>query len=806
MKQIGAQALRVRVREPERGTVKVADSNIRLVCAGLLIKIESKARMSDENPTTKVIRSETESFVELGEGFLVGGGRYTLSQSLGQGGMGMVWLARDERLGQMAALKFVQLQSNPLVLDDLRRETARSLRLTHPNIIRIYDFYEAPGEVAFISMEYVDGSNLFSLRGEQPNHVFSWNYLKPIIRQLCEALEYAHGEGVIHRDLKPSNMMLDAKGRLKLADFGIAAAISDPLQAYYSRHAASGTITHMSPQQMAGKPARVADDIYALGATLYDLLTSTTPFQGNDIPAQVQTSFAEPIAIRLSKLKLPNEIPPHVAAMIMACLAKDPEQRPQSARAVADWIGFTTPATTVRSSPIIVTPIGDKPVEHKTKRALTVPPPTAVPIKITLPEKPPPAPAKLPDPPKIPAQKKIIWAGSAVLALVLFATLGWLIGKLVFQDNDSLAGLSSVPDGSAAFDPKFQNKTAIDNFIRSFAVQSDGKIVIGGGFENIDGIESRHIARLNADGTFDKNFAASVNSVLYCVALQEDGKILVGGDFTEISGQPCKSIARLTTDGGLDPTFHMWPDTEGTLRSILVQPDGKIIVAGNFTKFHGVKKNRIARLNSNGDPDESFKGAANGIVWATALQSDDKILLGGDFSLIDGVRRNRIARLNANGEIDNRFNPGNGANSWVYAIAVQEDGRILIGGDFTEFNGRPRNRVARLNEDGSLDATFTPGAGPDNGIRTVALQSDGKILLGGVFKYFNDTLLNHIARLNPNGSVDLSFDPGTGFNDIVRTIDVLPDGKILAAGHFTNYNGVACSRIARLRGATVKAK
>src|SRR4051794_7140617 len=164
--------------------------------------------MSNENPTTNVDRSETESFVELSEGFLVGNGRYTLSQSLGQGGMGMVWLAKDERLGQMVALKFVQLQSNPLVLDDLRRETARSLRLTHPNIIRIYDFYEAPGEVAFIWMEYVDGANLFSLRGEQPNHVFSWSYLKPIIKQLCDALEYAHSENVIHRDLKPSNMML----------------------------------------------------------------------------------------------------------------------------------------------------------------------------------------------------------------------------------------------------------------------------------------------------------------------------------------------------------------------------------------------------------------------------------------------------------------------------------------------------------------------------------------------------------------------------------------------------------------------
>lgn len=763
--------------------------------------------MSNDNPTTHADRSETESFVELSEGFLVGNGRYSLSQSLGQGGMGMVWLAKDERLGQMVALKFVQFQSNPLVLDDLRRETARSLRLTHPNIIRIYDFYEAPDEVAFISMEYVDGANLYSLRGEQPNHVLSWNFLKPLIKQLCEALDYAHGENVIHRDLKPSNMMLDAKGRLKLADFGIAAAISDPLQAYYLRHAASGTITHMSPQQMAGKPASVSDDIYALGATLYDLLTSTTPFQGDDIPTQVQTSFAEPIAIRLAKLKLPNEIPPHVAAMIMACLAKDPEQRPQSASAVADWIGFTTPSTAIRSAPIIVSTIGPKPsAEHKTKRGLTIPPPTAVPIKITLPEKPVATVPQIPEPVKIPIEKKMLWAGSALGALLVFATVGWLIGKLVFKPGEVSNLQSSQPDGSAAFDPKFQNKTVIDNFIRCFAVQPDGKIVIGGGFDSVNSIESKRIARLNADGTFDKDFAASINSVLYCIALQEDGKVLVGGDFTEISGQPCKSVARLTPDGSLDPTFHLWPDTEGTLRSVVVQPDEKIIIAGHFTKFHGTKKNRIARLNSNGDLDESFKASANGVIWTMALQSNDKVLLGGDFSLVDGAKRNRIARVNSDGQIDNGFNPGSGANGWVYALALQSDGKVVIGGDFTEFNGRPRNRIARLDADGSLDATFTPGAGPDRGIRALAIQIDEKILLGGVFKYFNDTPRNCIARLNGNGSLDLSFDPGTGFEDIVRCLNAQKGGQILAAGHFTNYNGVACSRIAQLRGTSIKAK
>ncbi len=759
--------------------------------------------MSNENPTTQSRSAGSESFVELSEGFLVGGGRYSLSQSLGTGGMGTVWLAKDERLGQMVALKFVQLQSNPMVLDDLRRETARSLRLTHPNIIRIFDFYEAPGEVAFISMEFVDGANLHSLRAQQPNNVFTWNYLKPLIKQLCDGLQYAHSENVIHRDLKPSNMMVDAKGRLKLADFGIASAVHDPLQMYYQRHAASGTITHMSPQQMAGKPATIADDIYALGATLYDLLTGTTPFEGEDIPTQVQNNLAEPIAIRLAKLKLVNEIPPHVASMIMACLSKDPEPRPESARAVAEWIGFHA-SPIVRATPIPVATVVDKPTtEYKTKSIHL--PPSPAPVHAVIPEKTVAPPLEIPPPSKIPPKKILTWVGASFAALLVFGALGWLIGIAMFHGNKGPV-ITSIPDGSADLDPTFSSKVSVDDFIRCLNVQPDGKILIAGGFENINSVEAKRVARLNADGTLDKNFVTAANNVLYSVALQNDGKIILGGDFTNISGVDCKSVARLNVDGTVDTSFNLWKDTDGTLRSIAVQPDGKIIVAGHFTKFHGVKKLRIARLNPDGNLDESFKTTANNLIWTMALQEDKKILVGGEFTMINQTRRNHLARLNPNGELDNLFNPGSGANGWVYAIALQSDGRIILGGDFTEFNGRPRNRIARLDSDGSLDSTFTPGAGPDSKILAVAIQPDQKILLGGIFRFFNDTALGHIARLNVNGSVDQSFDPGTGFNEVVRTVELQKDGKILVAGSFTNYNGVACSRIVRLQGSAAKSK
>ncbi|MEP6662629.1 MAG: protein kinase [Verrucomicrobiota bacterium] len=760
--------------------------------------------MSNTNPTTRPNSAETESYIDLGEGYLVGGGRYTLAKSLGQGGMGVVFLARDERLGQMVALKFVQLQSNLHLLDDLRRETARSLRLTHPNIIRIYDFYEAPGEPSFISMEYIEGANLHSLRGVQPNQVFTWNYLKPLIKQLCEALEYAHGENVVHRDLKPSNMIVDAKGRLKLADFGIAAAASDPLQHIYQRHAASGTVTHMSPQQLAGLPAAISDDIYALGATLYDLLTGTTPFQGEDIATQLQNDFAEPIAIRMGKLKLVNEIPPHVAAMIMASLSKETHLRPPSAHAVAEWIGFHSD-TTIRNAPISISLSGAVLTPERKTKTIAIPP-SPEPIKAVLSE-----PVAAPEPEILPAQEKLpwkkilTWSAYGLGAIFLLCAIGWLIGK-VMMPAQTIALSDYKPDGSANLDPTFQTTVGIDDFIRCLAVQPDGKILIGGGFQNVSAIEAHRVARLNPDGTFDKNFAAGLNNVLYKIALAPDGAIFLGGDFTEINGQRGQSIACLTGDGIVDGEFQLLPDTAGTLRSVLVQRDGKILIAGHLTKYHGAKKNRIARLKRDGSLDESFKAGANNWIWEMALQSNNKIIIAGEFAAVDGVKRNRIARLDPNGDLDQEFNPGTGANKTVYAVAMQADGKIVIGGDFTEFNGRPRNRVARLEADGSLDESFNPGAGPDKGIRTIALQNDGKILVGGDFTYFHDTALNRMARLHENGSVDPSFVPGEGFNDVVRTLVLQDDGKILAAGNFTNYNGVACSRIVRLRGTSVKAK
>ena len=256
--------------------------------------------------------------------------------------MGVVWLAHDTRLRESVALKFLPnaISADPVALERLRHETLRSRKLTHPNIIRIHDLYGGEGEPAFISMEFVDGSNLHYVRATRPNPVLPWKFLAPLVAQLCDALDYAHRNGVIHRDLKPANLMLDSNGRLKLADFGLARIIHDSSLSVSKSGEVAGTLPYMSPQQADGYKPTVADDIYSLGVTLYELLTSTPPFHTDDIGYQIRNTRPQPLGERLLELGLANDdLPSNVSALVMSCLAKDPAQRPQSAADILQWIG-----------------------------------------------------------------------------------------------------------------------------------------------------------------------------------------------------------------------------------------------------------------------------------------------------------------------------------------------------------------------------------------------------------------------------------------------------------------------------------
>src|SRR6478735_7219340 len=279
--------------------------------------------------------------------------RYTLIKTLGRGGMGVVWLARDEELERNVALKFLPelIVHDRAVLGDMKRETRRSLDLTHKNIVRIYDFVTSE-QSGCISMEYIDGDTLSNLRADKPHKVFEPHELADWTSQLCDALDYAHNHAkVIHRDLKPANLMVNQRGDLKISDFGIARSLTDSFSRLTVEQGRSGTLVYMSPQQLNGERGTHLDDIYSLGATIYELLTIKPPFYSGNIDRQICERVAPSMTERRKELDIePALVPPIWEDTIAACLAKDRSGRPQSAAEVAQQLRLPTRETRVTIS------------------------------------------------------------------------------------------------------------------------------------------------------------------------------------------------------------------------------------------------------------------------------------------------------------------------------------------------------------------------------------------------------------------------------------------------------------------------
>jgi uncharacterized delta-60 repeat protein len=364
------------------------------------------------------------------------------------------------------------------------------------------------------------------------------------------------------------------------------------------------------------------------------------------------------------------------------------------------------------------------------------------------------------------------------------------------QLRNSIARLDPATGLADSFNPN------ASDWVLSVAVQADGKILAGGKFLTIGGQTRHSIARLDPSSGLADSFNPSPTAAneVRSVAVQADGKILMGGSFTALApnGGPAvtrNNIARLENDGRLDRTLNL--NVVGTaVYASAVQPDGKVIIVGTFTSVLGTPRNGIARLNSDGTLDTAFDPNANAAVGTIALQSDGKVLAGGDFTTIGGQARNFIARLDAATGLADAFDPN--ANDSVHTLTIQSDGKILAGGKFTAIGAQPRNRIARLDPVSGLADSFDPNA--TFWVDTIAIQSDGKILAGGDFNTMGGQTRHRIARLDPvSGSVD-SFDPNA--SSTVLSIAIQSDGKILAGGTFRTIGGQTRHYIARLDAAT----
>lgn len=346
-----------------------------------------------------------------------------------------------------------------------------------------------------------------------------------------------------------------------------------------------------------------------------------------------------------------------------------------------------------------------------------------------------------------------------------------------------------------------------NSYINCVAMQTDGKILIGGNFVQYNGIAVNRILRLNANGSIDNTFSvgSGASDEVFCITVQPDGKILIGGMFTQFNGAPANRIIRLNTNGTKDNSFNTGSGASDAVRAIALLSNNKIIVGGNFAQFNGVTKGKILRLGVNGGVDNTLNAGgsgfnANGTIQAILVLSGDKIIVGGSFVQYNTTSAGRLIRLKANGLPDPAFNPGGaGADNVIRALAVQPNGKILIGGSFSQYNTSAKGKIARLQSNGTIDVSFnSTGSGANDIVRAIALQTDGKIVIGGNFVQYNTSAANRIARLKSTGAIDNSFNTGSGASGAVFALTVQADGALLVAGAFAQFATQAKGRIVRL--------
>jgi uncharacterized delta-60 repeat protein/uncharacterized repeat protein (TIGR02543 family) len=311
--------------------------------------------------------------------------------------------------------------------------------------------------------------------------------------------------------------------------------------------------------------------------------------------------------------------------------------------------------------------------------------------------------------------------------------------------------------------------------------------------------------------TFGTQIGLGANLQTNAAALQSDGKIIIVGTFSSWNGTSAARVIRLQSDGTYDPTFNAALGTGPAAGAdrVLVQSDNKVVVSGSSTTWSGSTVSyRLVRLNSDGSLDTAFNTnigtGPNNNVFGYAQQSDGKLIIVGSFTEWNGSTVGRIVRLNTDGTRDTAFstNAGTGFSSHTYGSVVQSDDKIVVAGNFASYNGTTANRVLRLNADGTLDTTFSTniGAGPGSQASRVTLQSNGQILVAQGFTTWAGTTVGSLIRLNTDGTRDTAFTStiGTSLTETQVMTMTAQSSKVLIMGSFTSWNGTPVGRIVRI--------
>lgn len=371
----------------------------------------------------------------------------------------------------------------------------------------------------------------------------------------------------------------------------------------------------------------------------------------------------------------------------------------------------------------------------------------------------------------------------------------------------------SIISNSQVRDVTFTTGTGfslVNNYIYSSALQTDGKLLVAGEFSIFNGTATNNFIRLNSNGTIDTAFKTNLgtgfNYETGDVAVQSDGKIIVliknSSTNPTFNGTAIKKIIRLNSNGTLDNTFAYYrANLNFNPEKILIQPDGKIIVGGI---------DEIVRVNSNGTLDSTFSAGVttyNGIpvIRCLAIDSNNKILIGGSFATYNGQNIKRIVRLNSNGTIDSTFNIGTGfahisspTFDGVNSMVIQSDGKIVIGGEIASLNGTAVPKVVRLNSDGTIDNTFNfTETIFDKELNNIKLQANGSMVITGRRNIAGSNI--SIVRIFPNGQNDNSLNISSSFFGYeCNSMQIQSDGKFIFLGDFYNFNSTTINRIVRI--------
>jgi uncharacterized delta-60 repeat protein len=373
-------------------------------------------------------------------------------------------------------------------------------------------------------------------------------------------------------------------------------------------------------------------------------------------------------------------------------------------------------------------------------------------------------------------------------------------GAQIIGSTNAVISILDEELGPGSVDRAFDPGAGANGLVRALAVQPSGKVLLGGAFTKFAGAERIHVARLESDGSLDTVFDPGLgpNALVSSVVSGPSGKVVVGGAFDRIGTAFFNRLGRMNDDGSPDLTFEQNVGLNAATYTLSTQTNGSILFGGAFS----LPTRGVGRLQENGTVDSSFSlgVGVDGPVHCAIETPDGSIIIAGAFTAVNNETHSRIARLTSSGLVDSLFQSGAIPDGTIFSAAVQPDGALVVVGDFPTSAATNRVRVARLNADGSLDPTYNVGFGANATVYAVGLQSNGLAIVAGDFTSINGTGRSRFARLNLNGSLDTSFDPGRGANNTVFALAVLGDDDILLAGDFTQVGGLSRPGVARIQG------